>query len=422
MGAKDIKLNIIALLIGVLIAVFLGEVVIRVFIPQKMYNEYLPEHPDYEPYLSVEPELGWVPRKDFSSQIYGIDNRLVKITHNNIGTRNKNNVGEKKKIRILVMGDSFTYGWGVRDEDSYPAKLQKLLGDKYEVINFGVPSYEIDLVYIRLLEQGFALEPDVIIYGVYLNDFLLHPEYIVRGRDNTFIAHPTLKLLDGKLERLNLASDLVNGWQSEWDKGSCLFFNKPGFGMFEPVNKQEECKIKKDPGFIKHFYPSKYLQLYVLLKEKFYQSKGKEERFFKDFHARYALVKNWKNKTIEKEVEEQSRFFALILNFMNIEASKRDIPFVVMHIPDRTEIDEQAMIEFVSKYNDVSIDDFEIDRMKRYLSAVCSSNSIMYLSIADEFRKYPNINGLYGSVDMHTSAKANQIIAEKLYEFLHKSS
>jgi len=45
-----------------------------------------------------------------------------------------------KKIQISCIGDSITYGQGVketRDKDSYPAYLQQQLGNKYSVSNFG---------------------------------------------------------------------------------------------------------------------------------------------------------------------------------------------------------------------------------------------------------------------------------------------
>lgn len=49
--------------------------------------------------------------------------------------------GEKKsKTKIACVGDSITFGARLDDPstDSYPAQLQKLLGEKYEVTNFGV--------------------------------------------------------------------------------------------------------------------------------------------------------------------------------------------------------------------------------------------------------------------------------------------
>jgi len=44
------------------------------------------------------------------------------------------------KVRVACVGDSITYGSGLahRETDSYPAVLQRLLGEAYEVKNFGV--------------------------------------------------------------------------------------------------------------------------------------------------------------------------------------------------------------------------------------------------------------------------------------------
>ena len=52
-------------------------------------------------------------------------------------TLSKNREGEK--IRVACVGNSVTYGYGLPDRDTqaYPVILQQLLGDKYEVRNFG---------------------------------------------------------------------------------------------------------------------------------------------------------------------------------------------------------------------------------------------------------------------------------------------
>jgi hypothetical protein len=51
------------------------------------------------------------------------------------------------KTQILVLGDSFTFGYGVALEESYPYLLERRLNeiscdDSYEVINAGVPGYD----------------------------------------------------------------------------------------------------------------------------------------------------------------------------------------------------------------------------------------------------------------------------------------
>ena len=45
------------------------------------------------------------------------------------------------KIKVACVGNSITYGSGVADREvnAYPVKLQGMLGDKYEVGNFGKP-------------------------------------------------------------------------------------------------------------------------------------------------------------------------------------------------------------------------------------------------------------------------------------------
>ncbi len=50
-------------------------------------------------------------------------------------------VAAQEKIKVACVGNSITYGTGVdnREVNAYPVKLQGMLGDKYEVGNFGKP-------------------------------------------------------------------------------------------------------------------------------------------------------------------------------------------------------------------------------------------------------------------------------------------
>ncbi|HEX3020839.1 MAG TPA: GDSL-type esterase/lipase family protein [Lachnospiraceae bacterium] len=49
-------------------------------------------------------------------------------------------VVDSSKINVACIGDSITYGSGVkdsRDKDSYPVQLNKMLGEDYQVLNYG---------------------------------------------------------------------------------------------------------------------------------------------------------------------------------------------------------------------------------------------------------------------------------------------
>jgi lysophospholipase L1-like esterase len=76
--------------------------------------------------------------------------------------------------RVVVVGDSLTYGQGIAAEDTYSAVLERDLSATrpVEVLNLGVQGYQSEDV-LHTLERFLPeLRPDVVVYGVCLNDFL----------------------------------------------------------------------------------------------------------------------------------------------------------------------------------------------------------------------------------------------------------
>lgn len=82
----------------------------------------------------------------------------------------------KEKIRVACLGDSITFGARLDNpsEDSYPAQLQKILGDQYEVMNFGVGGSTLlrkgkPNVWSQLSKVE-AFKPDVVVISLGTND------------------------------------------------------------------------------------------------------------------------------------------------------------------------------------------------------------------------------------------------------------
>jgi len=88
-------------------------------------------------------------------------------------------------IRVACIGDSITFGSGIKNPNtnSYPAQLQELLGDKYEVRNFGNPGRGIlkkskrgsgKRAYIFMSEhaQAIKFEPHIVICNLGINDIM----------------------------------------------------------------------------------------------------------------------------------------------------------------------------------------------------------------------------------------------------------
>jgi hypothetical protein len=77
-------------------------------------------------------------------------------------------------VRVAVIGDSFTEGMGVKEEDTYARVLHHALNagteaGHWEVFNCGRRGYDFPALR-DLFESVLALEPDVVIYGMVLND------------------------------------------------------------------------------------------------------------------------------------------------------------------------------------------------------------------------------------------------------------
>jgi lysophospholipase L1-like esterase len=80
----------------------------------------------------------------------------------------------KKQFRIMVVGDSLTYGYGVREEETYPMQIETVLKKTFnvEVLNLGVSGYQSEDILKIITKYIPLLQPNLIIYGVCLNDFL----------------------------------------------------------------------------------------------------------------------------------------------------------------------------------------------------------------------------------------------------------
>ena len=83
-----------------------------------------------------------------------------------------------QKIKVACVGNSITYGTGIEDRGhfSYPVQLQKMLGDKYQVGNFGKPGATLlnhgHRPYMKQQEykQAMAFKGDIAVIHLGIND------------------------------------------------------------------------------------------------------------------------------------------------------------------------------------------------------------------------------------------------------------
>jgi len=88
-----------------------------------------------------------------------------------LGVRmNSNSVEPVPRGAILAVGDSFTVGFGVSDADSWPARLEKLLGRP--VVNAGVAGWGVDQTILRAESLVPILRPRSLIVGIFHQDVM----------------------------------------------------------------------------------------------------------------------------------------------------------------------------------------------------------------------------------------------------------
>lgn len=82
----------------------------------------------------------------------------------------------ENEYRVALLGDSITFGYGVKTEDTYAVRLEQILGRacpdrRVTVFNFGVSSYSLKEMDATLKHRTPAIEPDLIVAAIIYGDF-----------------------------------------------------------------------------------------------------------------------------------------------------------------------------------------------------------------------------------------------------------
>jgi hypothetical protein len=132
-------------------------------------ERHRPEVPIYHSFDQFDATLGWFSRAGVrGADTFGPDS----VNTNSVGLRGLREIPLEKPgdhPRVLVVGDSFTFGDEVRDEETYPYLLDQLLPEA-EVVNFGVHGYGHDQILLLLREKALAYQPDLVVLGFVRDD------------------------------------------------------------------------------------------------------------------------------------------------------------------------------------------------------------------------------------------------------------
>jgi lysophospholipase L1-like esterase len=98
----------------------------------------------------------------------------VTVRTNALGLRGRaSSPKDEGTYRMLMLGDSFIFGFGVEDDETLPAQLEATLGTRHEgieVLNAGVPGWSTDQYYLFLRTRLDEITPDLVMLGLLVND------------------------------------------------------------------------------------------------------------------------------------------------------------------------------------------------------------------------------------------------------------
>lgn len=170
------KKNILIVFISFFVAMGTAELTLRIVHPPSAQIEkwvIKNWNPPETSWMAPHPVLGWYPQINKIARMEDPNFPAVEVHTNSAGMRGTREYPLTKPAgmtRVALLGDSMAFGFGVHDHESFPALLEAV-NKNLEVMNFAVPGYGTDQIYLsyKLMAKEFA--PDIVLIGIFVMDF-----------------------------------------------------------------------------------------------------------------------------------------------------------------------------------------------------------------------------------------------------------
>lgn len=167
--------SIVSAILPILVWIFILELVL-LLVPSSVQKEFQNQrfnrtHKSPTPFTGPHPILErWnipnanatVQRSEYTMQVH--------INSKGLRGPEKDYAKPQGIFRIVLLGDSFTFGTGVQEHESFAALLQQQLSEEKEIINGSAPGSSTQDVYRFLSVEGIRYSPDAVILCFFQND------------------------------------------------------------------------------------------------------------------------------------------------------------------------------------------------------------------------------------------------------------
>jgi lysophospholipase L1-like esterase len=170
MRARRILLRVALVALGVVVGLALGEIAARWLVPSAAVSELRGLH-------EFRPDRGWLYglRPGAEGRLSETGDALYRI--NQDGFRGPRHARPRPDgtTRVVVLGDSIAFGYGVEEASSFPRILETQLAAlvpqaRIEVVNLGVGGYNAWNEAALLSDVGVSYQPDLVLVQFCIND------------------------------------------------------------------------------------------------------------------------------------------------------------------------------------------------------------------------------------------------------------
>lgn len=323
---------------------------------------------------------------------------------------------QANEYRIMILGDSFTYGYNANQSQTYPAMLERLLQDhvtkNITVYSLGVPGYST--IQYALLTNIYLdyLKPNLVIVAEDLSDFSqdaeniqnfaldqngipLNPKELPQPTDQEHFAI-------GQYGRLTAFNDTSSFWVTKLLFGSSLFHHLyrwyyllyKNFFVFQGYRIDQAARKGNIPV-------TSYEQLVRAYRSDFSQP----------------LPQRLRDNIIPYNLPTAQRAYGTtfkLLQYIRDETKKRNISFYLSSYPYPWMVSTTESVPYqVSVFG--RIYDFRDDLVPTQLmDGYANALGVTHINAYPTFLNNPS--GMYGKYDPHFSEKGYAAYAEVLYE------
>lgn len=238
--------------------------------------------------------------------------RMGAIRTNSAGMRNHQEFTLDKpagKRRLMIVGDSYSFGHGVSNDETYAYQLAALLPD-WEVMNYAVSATGTDQNYLMYEHYGKPYKPDVVVLGFYALDYnrntysfrdYAKPMFVPMGDDGSLmLTHVPVPTPEALLEDYRSGRQQIGGWHYSY-----------ALAVFKRA-LADRIKRDRDPGSLGRRTLT-----------------GIMERFVASVRAEGGTPV-WVNFPIRDVLDEEESKYAVITDFAVAEAKRLGMPVIDM--------------------------------------------------------------------------------------------